>query len=156
MTSTIVTLAVQVDPADAHLLNEYRWKSHRYGDGLFYVSAWSGGKTVYLHRLITGVKRGEIVDHINGDGLDNRRVNLRIVSHRINLANQRTQLGRSSRFKGVSFNKRGQQWEAYIKVNGKQRRLGWYENELNAAMAYNAAATEAWGEFARLNELGDK
>lgn len=146
-----MTRRVLVDPADRYLLEEHSFAVHEHGDGLFYASTKVGGRTVYLHRLIMGEPPGKKVDHVNGNGLDNRRLNLRIATHKQNLCNQRAQRGRSSRYKGVSYYKSRGVWEAYIKVDGKKRRLGYFKREREAALAYDIAAEEAWGEFARLN-----
>ncbi len=143
-----------VDVEDEERLARHNWSPCRYGDGLWYVTAWSEGRTIYLHREIVGAEPGVEVDHRDGDGLNNRRANLRVTTHRLNLANQRTQQRpKSSRFKGVSFYKRDGRWEASIKVDGRKRRLGCFDDEIEAAKAYNAAALAAWGEFARLNEI---
>jgi hypothetical protein len=143
-----------VDEADVPLLAQYQWKAHRYGDGLWYATATSTRPTLYAHRFITEAQRGWDVDHINGNGLDNRRSNLRVVPHRLNLANQRPQLGRSSRFKGVSYFKSGnriKRWVASIKVDGRKSTIGYFLNEEEAARAYDQAAIAAWGEHARPN-----
>lgn len=145
---------VVVDPEDEYLLAEHSWRVYGFGDGLFYVTTSVDGRTVYLHRLIMGEPPND-VDHRNGDGLDNRRCNLRSTTHALNLANQRPQVGRSSRFKGVSWYRSRARWESYIKVDGKKRRIGYFADEIDAARAYNEAALEAWGEFARLNPVPD-
>lgn len=144
---------VLVDKADRHLLRDHNFRVYKYAEGLFYATASVNGQTVYLHRLIMGEPRGKKVDHINGNGLDNRRSNLRVTTHKLNLANQRAQLGRSSKYKGVAWNKRSQRWEAYIKVDGRKYNLGLFATEKAAANAYDLAALEAWGEFARPNFL---
>lgn len=134
-----------LDDEDLHLLEGQAWS--RIGDG--YVGTPNG---VYLHRLI--MPNSLEVDHRNGNGLDNRRENLRPATHKQNLANQRPQIGRSSRFKGVCWRSGRSKWQAYIKLAGeKQRHLGYFDDEVEAAKAYNSAAVEAWGEFARPNSL---
>lgn len=138
-----------VDAEDHDLVSQYRWSAWAIGRTM-YVAADVEGKRTYMHRLLAGVD-GREVDHRNGNGLDNRRSNLRATTHRLNLANQQPQLGRSSRFKGVSFDRERDRWAAYIKVDGRKRSLGRFLNEEAAARAYDAAASEAWGEFARLN-----
>lgn len=147
----------QVDEADLPLLEGRSWRvysfSKRTGRHWYVVSQKEGGKALFLHRHITGAATGHEVDHLNGDGLDNRRTNLRIVSHALNLANQRPQSGRSSRFKGVSWDREKGRWHAYIKVGGRRRHLGYFHDERIAATAYNAAAIEAWGEHARPNVI---
>lgn len=114
-----------------------------------YVQVSVDGVAVLLHKLI--FPEAEEVDHRNGNGLDNRRENLRPATHRQNLANQRPQVGRSSRFKGVSWDVGRSKWRAYI--DKPQRHLGRFSDEIEAVRAYNFAALEAWGEFALLNDL---
>jgi hypothetical protein len=106
-----------------------------------------------MHREIAGPGPGQVVDHINHDGLDNRRCNLRVCSHAENVRNQRGQYGRSSRYKGVSRDRRLGKWRAQIWHNGKHTYLGLHDSETAAAEAYNAKARELFGEFAYLNEV---
>ena len=107
------------------------------------------GGNLYMHSLITGFAE---VDHWDGDGLNNRRSNLREVTHAQNMGNARKQYGCSSQYKGVYWG--GKKWQAQIGVNHGTRYLGRFVNEEDAARAYDAAALEAWGEFARLNFPG--
>jgi AP2 domain/HNH endonuclease len=119
--------------------------------GCRYANGSVAGRTVLLHRFITSAPDGLEVDHRDGDGLNNQRINLRFCTHALNLANQRPRTGCSSKFKGVSFDKRKKKWEAYIMVNQKRSRMGWFNDEEEAARAYDVAAIAAWGEFARPN-----
>jgi hypothetical protein len=109
-----------------------------------------------MHRLLVEVNLGQEVDHINGNGLDNRKENLRVCTKSQNLGNQKkTKLyggvATSSKYKGVSWDKRVQKWVAKIGINGKRVYLGLFEDEEKAAEAYNKAALEYFGEFALLN-----
>ena len=107
-----------------------------------------------MHRVIMQVPKGLCVDHINGDPLDNRRENLRICTVSQNLMNQRIQKrAKSSRHKGVSWNKLRNKWYAKIKQDGQSYHLGVFDDEDDAARVYNAAAIERFGEFALLNEI---
>ena len=91
-------------------------------------------------------------DHINGDGLDNRRENLRICTTLKNCQNRQKQRQTSSSvFKGVSWYPNRKKWVAYIKVNGIQLHLGYFTSEYNAAVCYNLAAKKYFGEFALTN-----
>jgi hypothetical protein len=111
-----------------------------------------------MHRLVLGLPSyGELpvdVDHVNGDGLDNRRENLRLTTRSQNLANSASR-GGTSIFKGVSLNRHTRRWKAQISVGGPPRSLGEYDTEEEAALVYNLAAFEAWGEHARLNDVPD-
>lgn len=106
--------------------------------------------TVKMHRLIMGNPLGK-VDHINGNGLDNRISNLRVATDSQNACNRRTPTHNKSGFKGVWWHKRYQHWQASISVNGKRKHLGVFDTKEDAARAYNEAAKQHHGEFACLN-----
>lgn len=91
------------------------------------------------------------VDHINGDGLDCRRGNLRLCTSQGNNQNRRKTKAYTSRFKGVSLDRSRNQWRATIKLNRKLKYLGRFESQRAAAHAYDIAAIKLFGEFARLN-----
>jgi len=91
------------------------------------------------------------IDHINGDGLDNRRENLRIVSPRQNQANSRKHVLGQSRYKGVAWCQGAHKWRAYISPDRQQIHLGLYDTEIEAAAAYDTRAREIFGEHACLN-----
>jgi len=95
------------------------------------------------------------VDHRNRYGLDCQRGNLRIATQAQNSANRNKQRGTSSKYKGVHWNKRQQQWTAYLYVNRKKIYLGVFGDEISAARAYDAFARKYFGEFAKFN-LGQK
>ena len=92
-----------------------------------------------------------VCDHINHNGLDNRKQNLRNCTITQNNANSRSARGASSKYKGVSRNKKRKKWAAYIKKGKKQTRIGFFEDETEAAIAYDKAAKKYHGEFANLN-----
>jgi len=105
-------------------------------------------RTDYMHRLILPAP---FVDHRDGNGLDNRRANLRAASHAQNNRNRVGVAGTSSRFKGVWFESVGGKWVAGIKYAGRSRYLGRFLTEIGAAQAYDDEAVRVFGEFARTN-----
>lgn len=143
-------LVALVGDDDLDVVARHQWAAYRFGRRIIYALTVIDGRSMFMHRLLVG-QEGLEVDHRNGDGLDNRRANLRVATHRLNLANQRPQRWTSSRFKGVSWFYRKAKWEAYIKVDGRKYRLGYFDDEVEAATAYDTAALLAWGEYARTN-----
>jgi hypothetical protein len=138
--------AAVVDAADWEKVGGHRWqefKSRNTSYAVRYVR-------VFMHREILDTE--EEVDHKNGDGLDNRRANLRPASRSQNAQNQPKQnRATSSRFKGVHWNTREEKWVARVGINGKRVYLGSFHSEEDAARAYDAAAQERFGEYAHLN-----
>lgn len=151
---TISSREVMIDHADLSLVGEFRWYVR---DG--YVIRTSDH--VRLHRVLLDAKPGQIVDHANGNTLDNRRANLRLCTQQQNLWNRRKFTPRkggaapSSPYRGVYFSKHPahakKPWLAYISVNKKRTFVGAFTDELAAAKAYDRVALETRGEFARLN-----
>ena len=107
---------------------------------------------VRMHRVIMGLgPDGPKVDHKDGNGLNNQRENLRLASTIQNGQNRRPDKRGSSKYKGVCWKSRRSHWEASIQHNGKRIHLGCFQNELEAARAYDKTALEFFGEFARIN-----
>jgi len=153
-----------VDPADFYRLNSFYWLTCGKNDNLYaarLIRLKSGRLgTVLMHREIyfncsnahLSNPSRSVVDHINTDSLDNRRANLRLATHSQNSCNSRRDKSKTlSRFRGVSFSKRKQKWFAAIRADGRKLWLGYFDNEEDAARAYDAAARKYHGEFARLN-----
>lgn len=140
-----------IDEDDADAILVHKWCCDPLGYAMRrQVVACGRQTTVRLHRQIMNAQPGEIVDHINGNPLDNRKENLRICTMRQNRQNSAKHQGRS-RYKGVTMDR--DQWRARIRIDGKLISLGHYESEQMAAIAYNAAAMQAFGEYARLNTI---
>ena len=157
-------MATLVDADNAYLFNN-KWLCHFRGrKGGKQPVACRGlsigdgkQKIIFLHRIIVNAPKDMVVDHINGDSLDNRRCNLRICTHRQNMMNQHKKT-----WKGVAHRRsRGsikEHWQAYITIrdDGKKKfkSLGcFYDGPLSAAIAYNEAAKKYFGEYACLNDL---
>lgn len=99
---------------------------------------------IKLHRLVAGAAKGQIVDHINGDKLDNRCENLRIVSQQINIVNRGKQSNNTSGYRGVQYRKDRHKWMAIIGQGGKYRRLGLFNTPEEASVVYEAERAKVW------------
>jgi len=112
-------------------------------------------RQIRMHREIMGLYFGDKieVDHINNNRLDNRRCNLRACSKSENNRNASLRKDNLCKFKGVSFNISSKKYRARIKFNKKNIHLGCFQNIIEAAAAYNAAALKYFGEFAKLNQI---
>jgi hypothetical protein len=110
-------------------------------------------KYAYMHRLITNPPEGYLVDHMDGNTLDNRKCNLRIVTKAQNSMNCNVNSINTSGYKGVSQFKRTGKWKAYIIYNDVNYHLGYFDSRHVAAKAYNAKAIEFFGEYAKLNVI---
>lgn len=139
-----------VDPEDYEALSRHKWCAAKDGN-TYYAVRSQAYKQIRMHREILKVGGGLVCDHINHDGLDNRKANVRICTRQQNSRNRRAQEGTTSRYKGVDWNKRLQKWRARIYLNGRARFLGYFSSEIEAAKAYDRAARKYHGEFASLN-----
>lgn len=149
-----------VDDADYEGLSGYKWHAHFTYNNVYATRSVHARlglrkyqcKRFLMHREILGLVVGDgiQVDHKNRNGLDNRRENLRACTPKQNHGNQMSRSGVSA-YKGVSFDKRRQKWRAQIFFDGRQKFLGYHRNEVEAALAYDYAAREHWGLFARTN-----
>ena len=116
-----------------------------------YAACKNGELALPMHRLIMGTPDGMDTDHINGDKLDNRKVNLRICSRSQNKRNSAVRSDSASGLKGVQYLKETNMWRASILAEGRRVHLGYFEDAASAAMAYDDAAKKHFGEYARLN-----
>lgn len=142
-----------VDDQDYDRLIQFKWHNQ---EGYAKHSQWLNGTCVgiQMHNVVLGFapSKDRVVDHINGNSLDNRRENLRIVTQQQNMFN-RTKLakGGTSKYKGVYWNKQRGMWRAKITLDYRTRHLGYFESETEAAIAYDNEATILFGECAKLN-----
>jgi hypothetical protein len=145
-----------IDDEDLPLVSQYKWqaitpdKDEKY----FYAQGYlkgegKRGKRIRMHRLILGAQEGVLVDHKDGDGLNNTRANLRLSTHVTNGQNRRPDKGK--KFKGAFYNRTECKWESRIQVNKKRIRLGYFKSQEEALRAYDEAAKRFFGEFAWLN-----
>ena len=149
-----------VDNEDYERLNQWKWcaskcRNNFYAQRSIYLGSGRKYRHIKMHRLILKPKDGEGIDHRDRNGLNNTKNNLRTCTESQNGANQRPQKGRSSNYKGVCWNKNKKKWQAQIQARKKHIYLGLYNDETEAAKAYNKAAIKLFGEFAYLNIFGN-
>lgn len=135
------------------------WGSARHHT-LYVVHRNNNVKTVdgygRFHRLIVSAPPHLVVDHINGNGLDNRKCNLRLTTQAGNNKNSsKRRNAKTSTYKGVHFDKRSSSWKTQIQKDGKRMAIGTFDTELEAVHAYNAAAEKYHGEYAKLNKIDE-
>ena len=139
-----------IDAKDLHLVSGRNWLASPQGKTVYArATVFQGGAktSLLLHKAITGYA---ITDHIDGNGLNNRRENLREATAAQNSYNRGAQSNSTSGLKGVSWHKRDQKWRASIVVNGRQKSLGYFETAGQAYSAYCAASAKEHGEFGRV------
>jgi hypothetical protein len=138
-----------IDAEDAEIVGHHNW----WLDGGYVVTYRPTGNGRYrslgLHRLVMGEPEGKMVDHRNGNKLDNRKAFLRPATHAENMRNARIRDDNTSGHKGVTWSKRAQKWHAKIQHEGKSLHLGLFTDMEEAAKAYREAALKYHGEFAR-------
>lgn len=140
-----------VDDADVERLRIYKWSVIR-GGNTFYARSYVGADTVMMHHLVMPPPTGLIVDHVNFNGLDNRRGNLRVCTHSQNRMNTRKPCKTVSRFKGVHLDPKANKWRVQINIDRDRISLGSFASEIRAALQYDRAARLLFGKFARTNE----
>ena len=147
-----------VDPDDYYRLSEHKWHVSGWGYGKYYAVRRGPnkngmiGKMVHMHREVANTPDGLFCDHINGKRLDNRKANLRAATFSQNIWNsKKVSTPTYSKYKGVTYRKSSGKWLAMISLNSRQIFLGSFEDEAQAAKAYDRAAKKHYGEFARLN-----
>jgi hypothetical protein len=141
-----------IDAEDVDIVISYNWQTGgnercRYAQrGIRFQGSRS---TQMMHRLIMPTSAGLMIDHIDGNGLNNKKSNLRIVNNAQNQMNQSMRSNNRSGFKGVSFASGSKKWKAQIEHNGSVEYLGLFQSAQLASAAYEAAAAELHGEFRR-------
>lgn len=152
---------VLVDDEDLDYLSQFSWRlvgSKQYVQRVVRKPQKNGrnSKTYLMHREIMNVPQGMTVDHIDGDPLNNTKENLRICTKQENIRYRKPnkKLG-TSRYKGVSWNKKHKKWRSHIHVNNEQIYLGAFVSEKEAALSYNMAAIKHHKRFALLNSIGE-
>ena len=143
-----------VDDEDFAVLNQYRWRKHRVkGTNLVYVYASiPNRRPLAMHRVVMKATKGQVVDHINGDGLDNRKSNLRVCTTAQNIRNQAPNPAKgTSRYKGVYWRSNRSCWITQLVLNQQKVVRKHFQTEEDAAQHYDYLARKHFGEFARLN-----
>ena len=156
-----------VDDIDEDLSN-FRWYARfdpGYTNGGQYIARRNkrgvliGRTAEYLHRVIMErilsrqLEKGELVDHIDRNTLNNRRSNLRLATHSENMRNRDVPVSNTSGYKGVAYREDLNKWQARIVIANRRKSLGFFDNPIEAALSYNRAAIEYYGEFAVLNRI---
>jgi hypothetical protein len=141
-------LFATVDAADYEKVSQYHWYATNNGGKNVYAATTLNGKTVHMHRMLMRPRKGYVVDHIDGNGLNNRRCNLRVCTQAQNMAN-RSPRGGSSQYVGVYRYR--DRWAASVTCQGKCYYVGIFDDEIEAAKARDRKAYELHGEYAYLN-----
>lgn len=151
---------ILVDDEDYNFLNQFRWylrRSNKRNNQLGYaqtpITINRKQTSIIMHKILIDIPNGMVIDHINHNTFDNRKSNLRIVTKSQNQMNKLPQKGKISKFKGVNWDKNLKKWKSRCSLNRKQYYLGLFEDEIDAARAYNIKAKELHGEYAYLNEV---
>jgi hypothetical protein len=144
-----------LDLRDYYRYGGLKWCLGGHADKIYAIRGQIDGpdeiKTVRLHRLIMNAPKDLLVDHRNGNSLDDRRANLRFATISENQCNSRKRKNATSKYRGVCFCKREQKWLVQVNKAGKRKFYGFFKSEIEAARAYDEAAKKLHGEFARLN-----
>jgi len=139
-----------VDSADYYHLAKFQWFAE-FGGRTFYATRKQNGKAVKMHRYIMFAPSHLVVDHIDRNGLNNTRANLRLCTAAQNMRNVVSNVRATSKYKGVHWNKRMKRWAAAIQFEKKQYHLGYFTDQIAAAKAYDKKAMELHRQFACLN-----
>lgn len=137
-----------IDADDAIAVGQHNWCAEVRGHTVYAIRSSSSGN-IRLHRWMIGAPIGLVADHIDGDGLNNRRANLRVATHSQNLYNQRTNSHNASGLKGAFYRPLEKRWQSHIRVAGKTHYLGFFKTPEAAHQAYCEASARFHGAFSR-------
>lgn len=142
-----------IDMVDYNKVKKYNWYAkHQYGDKYYARTKLPlTGKFIYMHRLIMDIGPNQICDHIDNDGLNNVRENIRICSYADNNRNKSINKNNKSGYKGIYWSPRHEKYRASIGLNKKNKHLGYFKCPLDAANAYDRAAKKYFKQFAKTN-----
>ena len=142
-----------VDDEDFEKLNKYKWYSTK-PTSLYYAITFINKRNIRMHRFILNPKREEEIDHIDGNGLNNQKINLRICTHSQNMTNHKIRRDNTSGVSGIYWNKCAKKWQAYIGFKNKIIYLGIFKTLKDARESRNLKERALFGEFRRKkNEL---
>lgn len=147
---------VLVDDEDFDKVSSLTWYCTHNGYAINELIRNKKRTRTLMHRMLLDCPAEKIIDHINSNKLDNRKENLRICSRAENNRNLKIHSKNTTGYKGVHFFKKLNKYQAYISVNYSRINLGYFKLAKDAAMAYNKAAIELHGEFAKLNKILDE
>lgn len=139
-----------IDTEDIDKVQKYKWHCDKLG----YVISDTNKKGTRLHRLLTNCPRGKVVDHINGNPLDNRKENLRICTQKENTFNARIRSDNTEGYTGIVYREREKAWFAYINRDGKQYSLGYHKDKKDAIRARIKGEKKYFGEYRREDAIG--
>jgi hypothetical protein len=146
-----------VDDEMFEFLNQWKWFASN-KNGKFYVVrnitvSKNKQNSIFMHRFIMKPEKGFVIDHLDGNGLNNQKNNLRICTNSENLRNRKKNVNNKSGYKGVSLDKNLNKFRCKLYVNGQNIHIGMFIDPIDAAKAYNDAALKYHGEFAKLNKI---
>lgn len=147
-----------VDDDDFEKIKHYHWYAYKRGKArnvyaVRHDTPENKRRLIFMHHMICKRKEGFVIDHIDGNSLNNTKVNLRVCLDKENAMNRKIYINNKSGYKGVYWDKTARKWRACIRVHGKLINIGYFNCLIKAAKSYNDFASSLHGKFARLNEV---